>query len=97
MAIIDAGKHQVFVVPAEGRVLHSNVEPWSRDARDFVLPAELHKRVICVWKVVKIPRMARVLYLRVVNDFLAKSMKTRANFCSIKVRRIFNFKLVALL
>ena len=97
VGVVNGGEHEVLVVPAEGRVLHTNVEPGNVDPRDVVRPGELHQRVAGVREVVQIPRVVGVLDLLVVDDLLARPAEARANFLGVQIRSILDPELFALL
>ena len=71
MCVIYRVEHQVFIMPAESRVAHANVEPGNVDARYVVAAWELHQRVERLWEVVQIPRMPFVGLLSLTHYALA--------------------------
>ena len=84
-------------MPAEGRVLHTDVEPRNIDARDVMGPRELHQRVAGVRKVVQVPWVVGVFYLLVVDDFLAGPAEARAIRLHVEIRGILDPELFSLL
>jgi hypothetical protein len=90
MSVVDGVEHQVFVVPAEGRVAHSDVKPRNINPADVVGAWELHQGVSLFRQVVQIPGMVQLGLYAGTSDFLASTSKARSKFLSGDICRVLD-------
>ena len=77
-------------MPAEGGVLHPNVQPGNVDARDVLPSWELHEGVELVGQVVEVPWVVKVLRLLLIDDLLTWSAEARTVLGSGHVGCVLN-------
>ena len=90
MAVVNREQHQVFIVPAEGGILHTYVEPGNIYATNVLLSWKLHQTVERAGQIIQIPGMILIRSLVRVNDLLAFSSEAGAELRGRDVSCILN-------
>jgi hypothetical protein len=62
MVVIDGMQHQIFKMPTECGILHSDIHPRDVYTRNLLDIRELKKRILPFLKVSKIPRVVQIRF-----------------------------------
>jgi hypothetical protein len=61
VVVVNGEEHKIFIVPAECRVLHANIEPGHVDTGNVLYPWELQQAIRLAADVAEVPRMTKVI------------------------------------
>ena len=77
MVVVDRVEHEIFIVPAEGGVLHPYIQPRQVYAIYIVGSGELHQTIRVAAEIVQVPGVLFVFLLVRVYHFLAFVSESR--------------------